>query len=219
VPKNYRTLWLSDIHLGTNAARADDLLDFLDEVSADKIFLAGDIVDLQRMKTRAIFPDSLWLSAFVADDARAVFDYARNPRVARHTTWTPHQSLADAEGFIDMVRGYDDGFCWAIRMAPDGPARGAVEFCLSDSSHGSVHYVLAEELWNRGLMTEAVTTVLQWAFEIFDSLERVTTTATMAGHAAVGVHDDLASGEAAVAHGPADHEPAGRIDVEFRAAG
>jgi UDP-2,3-diacylglucosamine pyrophosphatase LpxH len=58
VPINYRTLWLSDIHLGTNAARADDLLDFLDEVSADKIFLAGDIIDLQRMKTRAIFPDS-----------------------------------------------------------------------------------------------------------------------------------------------------------------
>jgi UDP-2,3-diacylglucosamine pyrophosphatase LpxH len=58
VSLNYRTLWLSDVHLGTNACRADDLLDFLDEVSADRIFLAGDIIDLERMKTRAIFPDS-----------------------------------------------------------------------------------------------------------------------------------------------------------------
>jgi ribosomal-protein-alanine N-acetyltransferase len=124
--------------------------------------------------------DRLWLSAFVTGDVQAVFDYAKNPQVARHTTWKPHQSLADAEGFIDMVRGYEDGFCWAIRLAPDGPARGAVEFCLSDSSNGSVHYVLAEELWNRGLMTEAVTTVLQWAFETFDSLERVKTTTTSA---------------------------------------
>ncbi len=55
---SYRTLWLSDIHLGTSACRADDLLNFLAEVSADKIYLTGDIIDLERMKTRAIFPDA-----------------------------------------------------------------------------------------------------------------------------------------------------------------
>ncbi len=55
---SYRTLWLSDVHLGTNACRADDLLNFLAEVSADKIYLTGDIIDLERMKTRAIFPDA-----------------------------------------------------------------------------------------------------------------------------------------------------------------
>ncbi|HZD52664.1 MAG TPA: UDP-2,3-diacylglucosamine diphosphatase [Woeseiaceae bacterium] len=52
----YRSLWLSDIHLGTRAARAVDLLAFLDEVSADVIYLAGDIVDLERLKTRPTFP-------------------------------------------------------------------------------------------------------------------------------------------------------------------
>lgn len=55
---NYRTLWLSDIHLGTAACRAEDLLEFLEEVKADKIFLVGDIIDLEKMETRAIFPDS-----------------------------------------------------------------------------------------------------------------------------------------------------------------
>ena len=34
----------------------------------------------------------------------------------------------------------------------------------------------------------------------------------MAAHAAVGVDDDLAAGEAAVALGPADHEAAGGVD-------
>lgn len=52
----YRTLWLSDIHLGTSACRAADLLRFLDEVSAEVIYLAGDIVDLERMKARPAFP-------------------------------------------------------------------------------------------------------------------------------------------------------------------
>ena len=36
----------------------------------------------------------------------------------------------------------------------------------------------------------------------------------MAGHAAVGVDDDLAAGQAGVAHRAADHEPAGRVDQQ-----
>jgi UDP-2,3-diacylglucosamine pyrophosphatase LpxH len=52
----YRTLWLSDIHLGTSASRAADLLAFLDDVSAQVIYLTGDIVDLQRLKARPAFP-------------------------------------------------------------------------------------------------------------------------------------------------------------------
>ena len=38
--------------------------------------------------------------------------------------------------------------------------------------------------------------------------------AAVAGHAAVGVDDDLAPGQAAVAHRAADHEAAGRVDQE-----
>ncbi len=53
--RHFRTLWLSDVHLGTSAARAADLLDFLDGISADTIYLVGDIVDLQRMKVRPSF--------------------------------------------------------------------------------------------------------------------------------------------------------------------
>src|SRR5207342_2135097 len=38
--------------------------------------------------------------------------------------------------------------------------------------------------------------------------------ATVAGHAAVGVDDDLAAGQAGVAHRAADHELAGRVDQQ-----
>jgi UDP-2,3-diacylglucosamine pyrophosphatase LpxH len=51
-------LWISDTHLGTKAARVTELLDFLSEVRADRIYLVGDIVDLQRMKSRPLFPAS-----------------------------------------------------------------------------------------------------------------------------------------------------------------
>ena len=44
-----RSLFLSDIHLGTRACQADRLLDFLREYSAERLFLIGDIVDFWSM--------------------------------------------------------------------------------------------------------------------------------------------------------------------------
>lgn len=44
-PKRYRTLFLSDLHLGAKAAQAELLLDFLKHNDAETIYLVGDIVD------------------------------------------------------------------------------------------------------------------------------------------------------------------------------
>jgi UDP-2,3-diacylglucosamine pyrophosphatase LpxH len=44
-PKRYRTLFLSDLHLGAKAAQAHLLLDFLRHNDAETIYLVGDIVD------------------------------------------------------------------------------------------------------------------------------------------------------------------------------
>lgn len=44
-----RSIFLSDIHLGTRACQADRLLDFLREYSAENVFLIGDIVDFWAM--------------------------------------------------------------------------------------------------------------------------------------------------------------------------
>ncbi len=55
---SYRTLWISDLHLGTEASRANELLDFLAEAQAERIYLVGDIIDLQRMKSKPMFPDT-----------------------------------------------------------------------------------------------------------------------------------------------------------------
>src|ERR1051325_630411 len=54
----YRTLFISDVHLGTRAAQADLLLDFLKEAEADTIYLVGDIVDFWRIRRGAIWPQS-----------------------------------------------------------------------------------------------------------------------------------------------------------------
>ena len=43
--RRFRTLFISDVHLGARGSQADRLLDFLRTHDADTIYLVGDIVD------------------------------------------------------------------------------------------------------------------------------------------------------------------------------
>ncbi len=48
--RRYRTVFLSDTHLGTRGCRSDFLVDFLRRVECERLFLVGDIVDGWRLK-------------------------------------------------------------------------------------------------------------------------------------------------------------------------
>lgn len=54
--RHVRTLFISDVHLGSKAAKTDFLLDFLREYDADTIILVGDIVDGWRLKRSWYWP-------------------------------------------------------------------------------------------------------------------------------------------------------------------
>jgi len=53
---NARTLWISDIHLGFRDCKADYLLDFLNNIHCETLYLVGDIVDLWSLKRRFCWP-------------------------------------------------------------------------------------------------------------------------------------------------------------------
>jgi UDP-2,3-diacylglucosamine pyrophosphatase LpxH len=57
-PQRVRTLFLSDIHLGTKGCQADKLLDFLRHYEAETIYLVGDIVDGWQLKSGWYWPQS-----------------------------------------------------------------------------------------------------------------------------------------------------------------
>jgi len=48
--RRYRTVFLSDTHLGTRGCRSDFLADFLRRVECEQLFLVGDIVDGWRLR-------------------------------------------------------------------------------------------------------------------------------------------------------------------------
>jgi len=51
-PLHFRTIWISDIHLGTTGCQAKRLLEFLKATESDKLYLVGDIVDGWQLKRR-----------------------------------------------------------------------------------------------------------------------------------------------------------------------
>jgi UDP-2,3-diacylglucosamine pyrophosphatase LpxH len=62
--RSYRTVWISDVHLGTRGCNAAALIDFLDHVDSDTMYLVGDIVDGWQLKKRFYWPaahnDIVW---------------------------------------------------------------------------------------------------------------------------------------------------------------
>ncbi|MGZ5895615.1 MAG: UDP-2,3-diacylglucosamine diphosphatase [Xanthobacteraceae bacterium] len=57
-PKRYRTLFISDIHLGAHGSQAGKLLHFLRWHEADHIYLVGDIVDGWALRSGWYWPQS-----------------------------------------------------------------------------------------------------------------------------------------------------------------
>lgn len=55
--RRYRTIWISDVHLGTRGCNDRLLIDFLDHVDSDTLYLVGDIIDGWRMKKRFYWPE------------------------------------------------------------------------------------------------------------------------------------------------------------------
>jgi UDP-2,3-diacylglucosamine pyrophosphatase LpxH len=53
---NYRTLWISDVHLGTRGCKDECLLDFLKHVDCEQLYLVGDIVDFWKLKSGFYWP-------------------------------------------------------------------------------------------------------------------------------------------------------------------
>lgn len=56
--RRYRAVFISDVHLGTRTAQADDLLDFLRAIEADTFYLVGDIIDFWKVRRGPHWPQS-----------------------------------------------------------------------------------------------------------------------------------------------------------------
>jgi UDP-2,3-diacylglucosamine pyrophosphatase LpxH len=52
----YRTIWISDLHIGSTQCQADALLDFLRHNDSEKLYLVGDIIDFWALSKKMYWP-------------------------------------------------------------------------------------------------------------------------------------------------------------------
>ena len=56
--RRYRSIFISDVHLGTRGCQAELLLDFIRHIECDKLYLVGDIIDGWKLRSGWYWPQS-----------------------------------------------------------------------------------------------------------------------------------------------------------------
>lgn len=103
-------------------------------------------------------------------DAPDLFDYSRDPQVAKHVLWDAQTSVSEARAYVRyMLRRYRAGepASWGIEEKETGRVVGTIGYMWyqQDNNACEVGYSLARRRWNRGYMTEALAEVLRFSFE------------------------------------------------------
>ena len=100
-------------------------------------------------------------------DAADLFDYCRDPEVARHVLWDAHLSISESRAYIRyMLKKYRMGepSSWGIEHLASGRVIGTIGYMWyqRDNNSAEVGYSLSRKYWNQGLMTEALKAVIDY---------------------------------------------------------
>jgi ribosomal-protein-alanine N-acetyltransferase len=104
------------------------------------------------------------------EDIDALYDYASDPEVSRHTFWTTHRNSAETKAYIKTVLDHyarKEVAVWAIERQQDGVCIGTGGFINWSPKHrrAEIGYALARDHWNQGYGTEAVRAMIRFGFE------------------------------------------------------
>lgn len=107
----FRTLFLSDLHLGSRHSRTDALLDFLESVDFETLYLVGDIVDGWALKRSAYWPGL----------HQTVIDWAlRHARGGKEIVYIPGNHDEFARRFVGTSLGSLRVVSEAVHETADG---------------------------------------------------------------------------------------------------
>jgi UDP-2,3-diacylglucosamine pyrophosphatase LpxH len=92
----YRTVWISDVHLGIRDSKAKELNRFLKRIECDTLYLVGDLIDMWRLRQRWYWPTEH------NDIIRRLLKMAKG-----HTrvVFIPGNHDEAARGYVDMEFG------------------------------------------------------------------------------------------------------------------
>ncbi len=104
----------------------------------------------------------------LADADQMFLSWATDPDVVRYLSWKPHLSVEETKRIISYwMSNYPDPkfYIWGIQLK-NGPLVGTISIhSIHDGfERGEVGYALAKQYWNQGYATEALQTIVDYAF-------------------------------------------------------
>lgn len=107
------------------------------------------------------------LRPWKVDDLNDFYGYAKNPNIGPNAGWEPHK---DKDASLKILQSFiEKDEVWAIEFKENNMVIGSVG-AHNDEKRKEINakmigYVLSEDYWGKGLMSEAVKEVIRYLFE------------------------------------------------------
>ena len=126
---------------------------------------------MNHLGTKTLETDRLILRTFRAEDANAMYaNWACDPDVTKFLSWPAYKSIDDARSILKIwLEGYEkpDFYQWAIVLKELGQPIGSISVVNLDNrvEMAEIGYCIGKPWWGRGIMPEAVKSVMAYLFE------------------------------------------------------
>ncbi|MFJ7640001.1 GNAT family N-acetyltransferase [Peribacillus sp. NPDC097225] len=113
--------------------------------------------------------ERLILRKITWEDAEDIHVYGSDEAVTKYVTWDNHKTLADTRDFIDFAMAqYENKHVapWGIQYKETRKIIGTIDFVSWLVAHrvAEIGYVLSQDYWGKGIMTEAANEVIAFGF-------------------------------------------------------
>ena len=118
-----------------------------------------------------LYTRRLILRPWTIDDAKWLYEFARDPEVGPAAGWAVHKNVDESKDIIENVLMVENNFSITELSAPEIPIGTAHLMTMADAEVDfeagdfEIGYWLAKPYWGRGYMPEAVTELIRYAFE------------------------------------------------------
>ncbi len=117
---------------------------------------------MKELKTKRLL-----LTLWKEEDARQLYQLARNPNVGPHAGWKPHDTVEES---LEIIRTlFMPGNVWKITNKESGILLGTIALEPDKIRPGiaskEMGYWIGEEHWGKGYITEAAQRIIEFGFE------------------------------------------------------
>ena len=111
--------------------------------------------------------ERLLLRPFTENDLQDVFEYTSDEETVKYLTWPAHTNM---EHTLKIIRNYYiNPYIYAIELKYNKKCIGTIDFRMDfNNDKAGFGYVLNRNYWNKGYMSEALFTLMEFYFEKLD---------------------------------------------------